>query len=302
MVLDTHAHCWGPPTAEHPWTNPQIVGGDDEYASGDFLQDFTVDLVYTDDKLVRDMDKVVVDEAVVVGYPINPWTDNHYTVKAVENHDRLTAVVMIDQFADDAVDRLESLMAVDGVVGIRLGAGCPYDEMWANFDPAVDWLLDAIDEVAFWEAVERLNAPVHIWSLPAQIPQVREFIDTYPELTYVLDHHLYIRGDVRPDDEPFQELGTLAAYENVAVKASGVVTLSDEPFPYPDKHDHLVWMLETFGRDRVVWGSDWPNESNAASYVETLNWLRHVDELSNKDFDWITDRSFKRHIDWDYHT
>lgn len=301
MVLDTHAHCWGPPTAEHPWTNPQIVGGQDEFASGDFLQDFTVDLVYTDDKLVRDMDKVVVDEAVVVGYPINPWTDNYYTVKAVEQHDRLTAVVMIDQFADDAVETLEELMGTEGVVGIRLGAGCPYDEMWSNFDPSADWLPDAADEVEFWAAVEDLEAPVHIWSLPAQIDQVIDFVDRYPDLTYVLDHHLYIRGDVRPDDEAFEALGKLAAYDNVAVKASGVVTLSDEPFPYRDKHDHLVWMLETFGRERVAWGSDWPNESNAASYVETLNWLRHVDQLSDQDFEWITGRSFKRHIAWDRH-
>jgi predicted TIM-barrel fold metal-dependent hydrolase len=301
MVLDTHAHCWGPPTAEHPWTNPQIVGGEDEFASGDFLADFSVDLVYTDDKLVRDMQKVVVDEAVVVGYPINPWTDNYYTVKAVENNDELTAVVMIDQFADDAIEKLEQLMGTDGVVGIRLGVGCPYDEMWSNFDPSANWLPEAAEEEEFWAAVEALDAPVHIWSLPAQIDQVIDFVDRYPELTYVLDHHLYIRGDVRPGDEPFEELGKLAAYDNVAVKVSGVVTLSDERFPYPDKHDHLVWMLETFGRERVAWGSDWPNESNAASYVETLNWLRHVDQLSEQDFEWITGRSFKRHIAWDRH-
>jgi len=301
MVLDTHAHCWGPPTADHPWTNPQIVGGDDEYASGDFLADFTVDLVYTDDKLVRDMDKAAIDEAVVVGYPINPWTDNYYTIKAVENYDRLTAVTMIDQFADDAVETLEEHASTDGVVGIRLGAGCPYDEMWSNFDPTVDWLLDAIDETEFWETARDLNVPIHIWSLPPQIDQVLEFVETYPDLTYVLDHHLYIRGDVRPGDEPFQRLARLAEYDTVAVKVSGVVTLSDREFPYPDKHDHLIWMLETFGRERVTWGSDWPNESNDASYCETLNWLHHVDELSDKDREWITEKSFKRHVDWNQH-
>lgn len=237
----------------------------------------------------------------MVGYPINPWTDNYYTVKAAEEHDRLTAVVMIDQFADDAIDTLYELMGIDGVVGIRLGAGCPYEQMWSNFDPTADWLPDAIDEVEFWEAAEALDAPVHIWSLPPQIEQVLEFVEAYPDLTYVLDHHLYIRGDVRPRDDPFRRLARLAEFETVAVKVSGVVTLSEQPFPYVDKHDHLIWMLVTFGRKRVTWGSDWPNESNAARYVETLNWLHHVDERSKQDFKWITERSFKRHIDWNKH-
>jgi len=296
MVLDTHAHCWGPPSAEHPWTNSQIVGGSDEYASGEFLEDFSVDVVYTAEKLLADMDRLVVDEAVVVGYPICPWTDNWYTVQVAEAYDRLSAVVMIDQFADDAVGTLEELMAVDDVVGIRLGAGCPYDRMWQRFDPTVDWLLDAIDEEEYWAAVADLDAAVHVWTLPPQLDQVIEFVEAYPELTYVLDHHSYVRGDVRPGEGAFEELATLAEYDNVLVKLSGVVTLSDEAYPYRDKHDHATWMVEQFGRERVAWGSDWPNESNDATYLETLSWLRHVDELSDRDVEWLTERSFRDHV------
>lgn len=296
MVLDTHAHCWGPPSAEHPWTNSQIVGGSDEYASGDFLEDFTVDVVYTGEKLLTDMDRVVVDEAVIVGYPIYPWTDNWYTVQVVEEYDRFTGVVMIDQFADDAVEQLEDLMSVDGILGFRLGAGCPYDQMWQRFDPTVDWLLDAIDEEEYWAAAAALDAAVHIWTLPSQLNQVVDFVDAYPELTYVIDHHSYIRGDVRPGEGAFEQLGRLASYDNVLVKLSGVVTLSDEGYPYPDKHDHTVWLLEKFGRERVAWGSDWPNESNDATYLETLTWLEHVDELSDRDREWVTKRSFREHV------
>jgi predicted TIM-barrel fold metal-dependent hydrolase len=299
MVLDTHAHCWGPPSAAHPWTNSQIVGGSDEYASGDFLEDFSVDVVYTGEKLLADMDRLVVDEAVVVGYPICPWTDNWYTVTVVEEYDRFTGVVMVDQFADDAVERLEELMAVDGVIGIRLGAGCPYDQMWERFDPTVDWLLDAIEEEAFFEAAAALDATIHVWSLPDQIDQIVAFVEAYPELTYVIDHHCYVRGDVRPGEGAFRDLAELAAHDNVLVKLSGVVTLSDETYPYPDKHDHATWLVEQFGRERVAWGSDWPNESNDATYLETLTWLEHVDELSDRDREWLTGRSFRRHVGMD---
>lgn len=296
MVLDTHAHCWGPPSAEHPWTNSQIVGGSDEYASGDFLEDFSVDVVYTGEKLLADMDRVVIDDAVIIGYPICPWNDNWYTVNVVEEYDRFTGVVMIDQFADDAVERLEELMSVDGIIGFRLGAGCPYDQMWERFDPTVTWLRDAVEETEFWAAADALDAAVHIWTLPRQIDQVVEFVETYPELTYVIDHHSYIRGDVRPGEGPFEQFERLATHDNVLVKMSGVVTLSDVGYPYPDKHDHLVWFLEQFGRERVAWGSDWPNESNEATYLETLTWLDHVDRLSDRDKEWIIERSFRNHV------
>ena len=295
MVVDSHAHCWGPPSADHPWTNSQIVGGSDEFASGDFLADFSVDLVYTAEKLLADMDRLVVDEAVVVGYPICPWTDNWYTVQVAQEYDRLTGVVMIDQFADDAVETLRELLSLEDIIGLRLGAGCPYDQMWERFDPTVDWLLDAIEEREFWNTASELDAPVHIWTLPPQLDQVIEFVETYPDLTYVLDHHSYIRGDVTAGEGAFEQLATLAENENVLVKASGVVTLSDEGYPYRDKHDHVTWLVETFGRERVAWGSDWPNESNDATYLETLTWLQHVPELSEKDVTWITDRSFKHH-------
>lgn len=296
MVLDTHAHCWGPPSDEHPWTNSQIVGGSDKYASGDFLADFSVNVVYTAEKLLADMNRLVVDEAVVVGYPICPWNDNWYTVKVAEEHDRLSGVVMIDQFADDAVETLEELMSVNSVIGFRLGAGCPYDQMWQKFDPTVNWLLDAIDEKAYWAAARDLDAPVHIWTLPSQLDQVIEFVETHPELTYVIDHYSYIRGDVRPDEGPFEQLKQLAEYDNVLIKISGTVTLSNEQYPYADKHDHVAWIVEKFGRERVAWGSDWPNESNDATYLETFSWLQHIDELSSRDVEWLTGRSFKRHI------
>ena len=299
MVLDTHAHCWGPPSAEHPWTNSQIVGGSDEYASGDFLSDFTVDVVYTAEKLLADMDRLVVDEAVVVGYPICPWTDNWYTVKVAQEHDRLTGIVMIDQFAEDAVDTLREYMGMEGIIGFRLGAGCPYDQMWQKFDPTVTWLLDAIEEEEFWQTAGELDAPVHIWTLPPQLDQVVEFVETYPDLTYVIDHYSYIRGDVRPGEGAFEQFEALAEYDNVLVKVSGVVTLSDEGYPYRDKHDHVLWLLEQFGRERVAWGSDWPNESNDATYLETLTWLQHIDELSSRDLEWITERAYKHHLGMD---
>ncbi|AEH39055.1 amidohydrolase 2 (plasmid) [Halopiger xanaduensis SH-6] len=283
MVLDTHTHAWTRPNREHPWVNGPLVETVDE---------FSVDTVYDADALHADMDAIGVDEAVVVGYPICEWTDNWYTVECAAEYDDLYGIVMLDQFADDAADQLRSCMATDGVLGFRLGAICPYDRMWETFDPSVTWLEDAIDEPEFWDAARETDALVQLLAHHDQLDQVVDLIETYPDLSYALDHFCHAGPDTDPD-EVFAPLETLAADEyDVAVKISEIVHRSEEEFPYADMHDHVRWLLETFGRERVVWGSDFPNVSDEAGYEESLQWLEHVEFLSQKDREWLTERSF----------
>jgi len=120
MVIDSHTNAWGHPSRDHPWVNGPIL---------DLVGSFSVDSVYTAEKLLADMDRTGVDQAVVVGYPICDRTDNWHTERVAREHDRLHGVVMLDRFADDAAARLREAMAVEGVVGLRLGAACPYDRI-----------------------------------------------------------------------------------------------------------------------------------------------------------------------------
>jgi L-fuconolactonase len=288
MVLDSHTHTWGAPSAEHPWTNGPLVDG--------ALDAFSVDTVFSNDKLLDQMDEVGVDEAVIVGYPIYDWTDNHYTVEAARDHDRLYGVVMLDQFADDADEQLRDAMAVDDVLGFRLGALCPYDRMWETFDPTVTWLRDAIDETEFWDAAADTDAVVQILARGEQLDQALELVETYPDLTYLFDHFAYADPDEPFGEGDYETVAELAEHDSVAFKISEIVHQSDEGHPYADMHDHVRWLLDEFGRERVIWGSDFPNVSDEAAYAETLSWLDHVDGLSDRDREWLTDRAVREHV------
>jgi predicted TIM-barrel fold metal-dependent hydrolase len=287
MVFDSHTHAWGLPSEEHPWVNGDIV---------ELVDTFSTDAGYTADKLVADMDEAGVDEAVVVGYPIVEWTDNWYTVRAATEYDRLHGVVMVDQFADGAADHLRELMASGGVLGFRLGAICPYDRMWETFDRSVDWLLDAIDETAFWDAAHETDAAVQVLAHVDQLNQVVELVDTYPDLTYLVDHFSHADPANDPGESAFATYADLAAYDNVYAKVSEVQHRSEQGYPYEDMHDHVRWLLEEFGRERVVWGADFPNVSDQATYEECVTWLERVDGLSTKDLHWLRGRSFERAI------
>lgn len=286
-MLDPHTHAWGPASDEHPWVNGPLL---------DLVDGFDVHTVYTADRLLADMDRHGVDEAVVVGYPICDWTDNWYTLEAAAMYDRLYGIVMLDPFADDAADQLRRCMATDGILGVRLCAACPYDEMWETFDPSVTWLQEAVEETAFWEAAVETDAAVQILCDHSQLDQALELIERYPDLTYLFDHFAHASPDTPTGEGTFARFTDLAEYDSVAVKVSEVPHMSDAEFPYADMHDHVRWFLETFGRERVIWGSDYPNVSDVASYAEAYNWLRQVDGLSTSDREWLSGRSFRRHV------
>ncbi|MFC6964834.1 amidohydrolase family protein [Halocatena marina] len=286
-MIDAHTHAWGPASQDYPWVNGSILNR---------VEAFDVHTVYTAERLLRDMDKNGIDETVVVGYPINEWTDNWYTRHVVAEYDRLHGIVMLDPFADDAIKQLEACLGTDGVIGFRLGAACPYNQMWEAFDPSVTWLRNCIERTDFWKAALEHDAAVQILCDHSQLGQALELVETYPELTYLFDHFAHASPETPTDNGTFAQFEDLAAYGNVAVKVSEIVHMSESSFPYEDMHDHVRWFLEMFGRDRVIWGSDYPNVSDVASYAEACNWLKQVDSISAKDRTWITEKSFKRHI------
>jgi predicted TIM-barrel fold metal-dependent hydrolase len=282
MVIDTHTHAWGPPSPEHPWVNESIVNS---------VARFDVDTVYDAEALLADMDRQRVDEAVVVGYPIVEWTDNWYTVEAATEYDRLQGVVMLDHFGEDAVERAAETLAAEGVVGMRLSPGQQYEYMWraAPTDERATWLPDAVEEAAFWEVAREEDSVVTISVGAGHLDEVLDLVETYPDLTYVFDAYGPLSADA--PEEHYEAFAEFATYDNVGVKASHTPYMSNEGYPYEDVHDVLHWVLEEFGRDRVAWGSDFPNVTqhpDAVTYAEATNWVHHVDGLSDRDVDYLT--------------
>jgi L-fuconolactonase len=85
-----------------------------------------------------------------------------------------------------------------------------------------------------------------------------------PNLRVVLDH--------LPEMEPMAVWHELAKRPNVWVKISGIVRRVNGKVPldiafYKDRLDHI---FGTFGEDRVLFGSDWPNSDQWATYPEVF--------------------------------
>lgn len=118
-----------------------------------------------------------------------------------------------------------------------------------------------------------------------QLPNAIRFVDQHPDQAFVLDHiakPCIGRNELSPWKENIREL---AKRENVSCKISGMVTeanfqswTSEQLQPYFDV------ILEAFGSDRLLFGSDWPVCLVATSYK---NWMelvkKNISQLSESE-------------------
>jgi predicted TIM-barrel fold metal-dependent hydrolase len=110
-----------------------------------------------------------------------------------------------------------------------------------------------------------------------QLPGVIELVRLCPGTTFILDH--LGKPDIKEQrlDSWQADLRKLAERPNVACKISGMVTEADpENWQPADLEPFINVALESFGEDRVLFGSDWPVVLLASSYrcwYETLEAL-----------------------------
>jgi hypothetical protein len=112
------------------------------------------------------MDRVDVNRAVVVEYLVTEWTDNWYVRECVTERDRLAGVMMLDYFDTDAVKRAREALSTDGVVGLWIAPGQPYEHMWkhapADAVAHPPWLRETVDDAKFWGVVADTDSVVTV--------------------------------------------------------------------------------------------------------------------------------------------
>lgn len=95
--------------------------------------------------------------------------------------------------------------------------------------------------------------------LPHQMRQAIALVDLAPDVPFVLDHCGV--PDVKGGAEhPWKEqIAEMAKRPNVVGKISGVVAYADpESWTVETLRPYVEHTIQSFGWDRVVWGSDWP--------------------------------------------
>jgi predicted TIM-barrel fold metal-dependent hydrolase len=245
----------------------------------------------TGDDMVAAMDAVGVDGALLV----SPWTlyrdDYSYAVEVHRDHgDRLALIAPFDFSRPDVSDAVAAWAATPGAVGVRLVCWRP--PAAGAQDPGVAAVL---------AGAERAGFPVCVLSW-GRMDFVDDLARRHPEATIVVDHLGLVQTmKPPPPPDPFGDLGSvlaLAAYPNVVVKVTGACTLSQEPYPFADLWGPIGRMIDAFGVDRLMWGTDWTRAVAHCSYHDAVAAFRDTDRLDDAERDALMGGTLQRIFGW----
>jgi len=131
------------------------------------------------------------------------------------------------------------------------------------------------------KSLEDYGLTFDICVLARQLPQAADLVKQCPNVNFILDHcgNPNLRSDAEEKEfEQWREcLQEIAGLPNVACKVSGIVVNTGLTSPSAETLRPAVeHVIACFGWDRVMFGSDWPVCTLAASlkqWVETLSLL-----------------------------
>ncbi|MGJ1225847.1 amidohydrolase family protein [Sphingobacterium siyangense] len=106
---------------------------------------------------------------------------------------------------------------------------------------------------------------------PRHYAATLDCVQQNPNLQFVLDHIAKPPIKSKAFDEWATFIDALAALPNVVCKVSGLATEADwEGWKLDDFKQYLEHIFARFGKERIMYGSDWPVCLLAASYEESI--------------------------------
>lgn len=258
MIVDAHHHLWDLSVRDQDWiTDPPMGAIRRSFLEPDFIAaapevsaSVLVQTVCVPEETPEFL--AIAASSDVVGAVVG-WTD-------------LTSAGVGDALAE-LVDRPDG----SWLRGIR-------HQVQSEPDP--EWLC----RKDVWNGLAAVGAHGLVYellTLPHQMPAARRTVAALPQVEFVVDH--CSKPAVGADPGEWAELiRALAAHENVTCKLSGLVTEADwKSWDVAALRPYFEVVLDAFGPERLMFGSDWPVCLLAATYDEWLDAARElVSELS----------------------
>lgn len=138
-----------------------------------------------------------------------------------------------------------------------------------------DWMLRSDLDAAFRAMIEMdltFDALVH----PKHLAILSILLARYPGMRTVIDHGAKPAIRDRAFDGWANGMARLARETDAFCKLSGLVTEAAAGWAYEDIEPYGRHLVEVFGPERLIWGSDWPVCTLAASYDR---WVEVTDRL-----------------------
>ncbi len=249
--VDAHQHFWRLSRGDYGWLTPNL---------GAIYRDF----------LPSDVEPLLARHAIAATVLVQAAptvAETLYILSLADRHPFVEGVVGWTDFAaKDAPEAIPRLARHPKLKGLR-----PMIQDIAD----VDWMLRPELEPAF-RALVANDLVFDALVLPRHLDNLLRLAERHPGLRIVVDHcakPAISSGDFAGWAE---DIGRIAAETTAVCKLSGLVTEAGAGWSVERLRPYVDHVLSALGPERVLWGSDWPVCTLAASYDD---WVAATDRL-----------------------
>lgn len=245
-IIDTHQHLWDTSNLEYPW-----LDGFDLLAKRYTAQDYR--------EAIGDLN--VIKSVHVEGDPAETDVvkEVEWLTQIAETDGMIGAIAAAAPLEKPNAEAiLEKLSGFGLVVGIRRMA-------WHHPDPQFYASPELINGV---KLLSKFDLSFELCANHTQLPAAIALVKATPDVRHALNH---CGGpDIKGGQfEPWAtHIRELAAFENIHCKVSGIVTTASENWTREELKPYIRHLVEAFGYERLMFGSDWPVCTLAATYQE----------------------------------
>ena len=256
MIIDAHHHLWQRSRGDYDWldarTNPDLAPIERDYLLEDYRPIAAAH---------------AISGSVVVQAAQTEAETRWLLARAHESAHLIRGVVgWIDMAAPDAAEKLGRLARDQLLRSIR--------PMLQDI-PDVDWVLQPRLDPAFRVLID-LDLSFDILIRPQHLASSLALLTRYPDLRAIVDH--CAKPDIaRRMWQPWADgIRKIAMETNAWCKLSGLATEASPGWKADDLRPYVDHVIECFGPQRIVWGSDWPVMTLNADYGAWLNATRQL--------------------------
>ena len=251
--IDAHRHFWATARGDYGWLTPALGPLWADYGPADAAPLLRA----------RGIAGCVAVQAA------ETLAESLYLLDMARANPWITGVVgWVDVRSPRAVDDVAALRARGPLVGLR--------PMLQDLEPG--WILDErARPLLAW--MERSGLCLDALVRPLHLPVVDELLARHPDLLLVVDHAA--KPDLRagrawPGFRAWSRGMAAVARRGACVKLSGLLTECGPGAGAAELRPVFDVLLEHFGPERILWGSDWPVVRLAAEHDR---WCAVTDEL-----------------------
>jgi len=241
VIIDSHQHFWSIARGDYGWLTPNLCTLYRDFGPPDIEP-----LLHA-----QGIDGTVLVQAAPTE------AETRYLLKLAESAEFVRGVVgWVDFEGEQTQQRIIDLSEHPKMVGLRPMIQDIEDDRWMLKETLKTTFRTLIEQDLVFDAL----------TLPKHLPYLRQLIAEFPSMSVVIDHGSKPDIASRELKHWSSNMRLIARESKSYVKLSGLVTEASENWTIEDLKPYVHHLLDCFGPERIIWGSDWPVCTLASSY------------------------------------